>query len=116
MYKDRIKCVTDWIRSAKSEIRSKKEETSLAYKQGRVVLVEKEKALIRAEEKYFSKRIKAEIISVASEESIFIDDLENNVSIAKELLEGFTNIFIRIKRWVVVFYKSLITSTRFIVK
>ena len=35
-YEDRIKCVTDWIRSAKSEIRTKKEEKSLAYKQERV--------------------------------------------------------------------------------
>ena len=34
---------------------------------------------------------------MASEESNFIDDLEKNASIAKELLEGFTNIFIRIE-------------------
>ena len=34
---------------------------------------------------------------MASKESIFIDDLERNVSIAKELLEGFTNISIKIE-------------------
>ena len=57
-YEDRIKCVTYWIRSAKSEIRTKKEETSLAYKQERSDLAEKEKVVITAEENYFSKRTK----------------------------------------------------------
>ena len=96
-YEDRIKCVTNWIRSAKSEIRNKKEEKSLANKQERVDLIEKGKTLIRAEEKYFSKRIKAEIISMTSEKSIFVDDLKKNVSVAQELLEGFTKILIRIE-------------------
>ena len=77
-YEDRIKCVTNWIRSAKSEIRNKK---SLANKQERVDLIEKQKTLIRAEEKYFSKRIKAEVISMTSEKSIFVDDLKKNVSV-----------------------------------
>ena len=59
-YKDKIQCVTDWIRKAKSAIKEKKEEKFFAEKLVKEMeLMEKEKSLLRAEEKYFGGRGRA---------------------------------------------------------
>ena len=63
-YEARIKSVTDWIKSAKFEIRNKKEEKSLATRLERAEQTEREKIKVIAEEKYFRERIESEIANM----------------------------------------------------
>ena len=60
-------------------------------------LTEKEKFLLGAEEKYFGGRVKAQLKSMTLDDSNFVEDFEKDIILAYELLDGYTNIFIRIE-------------------
>ena len=52
---------------------------------------------IRAEEKYFRKRIKAELDAMYEENSTFTENLEINLTALQELSQGYLEIFVKIE-------------------
>ena len=51
---------------------------------------------LRAEEKYYRNRIVQEFDSMSEIKSVFLEDLEKNISLAQGLLQRYTEIFVKI--------------------
>ena len=79
--------IKDWFRQAKLEIKRKKDEEH-------VELVE---VKLSAEEKYFRCRITQELDNMSEEESVFLEDLDRNISVSQNLLREYTEIFVKIE-------------------
>ena len=79
--------IKDWFRNAKLEIKRKKDEKH-------VELVE---VKLSAEEKYFRCRITQELDNMSEEESVFLEDLDRNISVSQNLLREYTEIFVKIE-------------------
>ena len=85
-----LRRIKEWIRNAKVEVKNRK----LAASSER----EREKLdTVRAEEKYFRMRISSECESMCLEDSFFVTDLEKHIESAQALLQGYTNIFVKIE-------------------
>ena len=82
----RIAEMTDWLRNAKLEIRQKKEDEK-----------NKVRDRLRAEEKYYRNRIIQEFDIMSEVDSVFLEDLDENISHAQKLLHGYTEIFVKIE-------------------
>ena len=98
-YEDKIAFMTDWIRDAKLTIKRKKEKKISQLDNEKNELTMKGRNKLRAEEKYYCDRIKYELENMYLKGSHpgFIEDIEKNVNRAYELIQGYTEIFIRIE-------------------
>ena len=76
-----------WIRTAKLEIKRRKQERS-----------DKEKVNLRAEVKIFSTRITRELDNIDEEGSNFMEDLERYAKVVQGLIDGYSNIFVRVEQ------------------
>ena len=85
-YEKHSRAVSEWIKAAKLEIKNKK-----ALKD-----VGKERE-VRAEEKYFSIRIKNELQLMKNENSPFVENYEKNLIAAQKLIDGYSEIFVKIE-------------------
>ena len=52
---------------------------------------------LSAEEKYFRCRITQELDNMSEEESVFLEDLDRNISVSQNLLREYTEIFVKIE-------------------
>ena len=96
-YEDQILKVTKWIRDAKLAINEKKARKSADNDQEKLCESEKEIDKIKAEEKYFRKRIGSELEAMHGENSDFLEDLEKNLSAAEALKKEYYSIFVKIE-------------------
>ena len=96
-YDDQIKRMVDYTRSAKQEIKSKRDNT-------KDLEVEKIRDKLRAEEIFFRDTIVREVDMWEKLDSEFLQDLDQYSISAQDLITGYTDIFIRIKELGVDFH------------
>ena len=118
----KLKIMTDWVKKAKTEIKRRKiekfekEERVKKEKEEREEQVRREKEekekhvrlekeekeeqikrKLRIEEKYFTERIEQDLTNMVEQNSDFVEDIERNVTDIKELIKGYSELFVRIE-------------------
>ena len=105
-----ISMMIEWLKNAKMEIRKRKADKASMEneekderigkeneeKDGRIG---KQKDRLKAEEKHFREKIGLEIKNMNDEGSSFLEDIERNMSEVKELMRGYSDIFLRIEEF-----------------
>ena len=96
-YDNQIKIMGDWTKEAKREIKKRKEEArecqEIKEKENKVEVIAKVKQKIRAEEGYCRESIDREISNMQDLDSIFVEDIEKNIVVAKSLHQNYVESF-----------------------
>ena len=87
----------NWVRNAGMEIREKKEESEMVRRLAEEEKLRKIRDKLKAEEKYLRERIELEKESIGAHKSWFLEDVEKNINVLRELSLEDSGIFIRIE-------------------
>ena len=105
-YDDQMSEIEKWIKQAKRDIKAKKENQLSLSLQEKLDEASKQKDQIRAEEKYLRGRIESEIQALYTDNSVFIEDLENGVACAQKLDVEYSQVFIEIEAYDQIFVQE----------
>ena len=87
--------VTDWIRSAKFEIRNKKEKITLEPRLKSEEQTEREKTKVITEEKYLRELNRR--LQICTRRTVFLLKIWSEICVAQELMKELSDIFVRIE-------------------
>ena len=89
--------LVNWLRNARMEIRKKKEGSEMVRTLAEEEKLRKIRDKLKAEEKYLRERIELEKESIGAHKSWFLEDVEKNINVLRELSLEDSGIFIRIE-------------------
>ncbi len=118
-FSDRLKLVTEWISTAKRNLRQQKrdiererknaedaeykKELSMLELEGkqkeleRSLQVNRDKERLRNQVKYLGRRINSDIKSIENEGSHFMDDINRNIETVRQLMKDFTELLAEVE-------------------
>ena len=96
-FEDKLKTMTDWVKTAKLEIKRKKVERSEKDKQVEREERRREREKLKTEERYFAERINQDLINISEKGTDLVENMEKSISDIKILIRGYSELFIRIE-------------------